>query len=170
MLMKQRGISMIEILVTLTIVAFGLLGLLGLQARALSFQKDSFDRKAAAELATQLAERMRGNHVGFAMGGYITTFEPATATPAAVTTCAAPCTFAQVATRDMDEWRIELRRRMPGSAAYVAWDAANPVWVDISIAWAEPQAAGADAVCDALRLAGAVIPANYRCYQTRVFP
>jgi type IV pilus assembly protein PilV len=44
--MKQRGLSMIEILVTLTIVAFGVLGLLGLQARALSFQKDSFDRKA----------------------------------------------------------------------------------------------------------------------------
>ena len=30
---------MIEILVTLVIVAFGLLGLLGLQARALSFRK-----------------------------------------------------------------------------------------------------------------------------------
>ena len=64
-LMKQRGLSMIEILVTLTIVAFGLLGLLGLQARALSFQKDSFDRKAAAELVAQLAERMRANHLGF---------------------------------------------------------------------------------------------------------
>jgi type IV pilus assembly protein PilV len=168
--MKQRGLSMIEILVTLTIVAFGLLGLLGLQARALSFQKDSFDRKAAAELVAQLGERMRANHLGFLAGNYTTTFNAATASPGAVTTCTAPCSSAQVATRDLDEWRIELRRRVPGSAAYIQWDPANPSWVTVSIAWAEPQATGNDAVCDALVAGGAVIPANYRCYQTRVFP
>ncbi len=168
--MKQRGLSMIEILVTLTIVAFGLLGLLGLQARALSVQKDSFDRKSAAELVAQLGERMRANHLGFLAGTYATAFEAADATPAAVTACAAPCTSAQVATRDLDEWRIELRRRIPSSAAYIQWDPANPSWVNVSIAWAEPQAAGNDAVCDALTAGGATIPANYRCYQTRVFP
>jgi type IV pilus assembly protein PilV len=168
--MRQRGLSMIEILVTLTIVAFGLLGLLGLQARAISFQKDSFDRKAAAELVAQLAERMRANHLGFLAGSYTTSFEAATATPSAVTTCTAPCTSAQVATRDLDEWRIELRRRIPTGAAYIVWDPANPSWVNVAIAWAEPQASGNDAVCDALVAGGATIPANYRCYQTRVFP
>jgi type IV pilus assembly protein PilV len=172
--MKQRGLSMIEILVTLTIVAFGLLGLLGLQARALSFQKDSFDRKAAAELVAQLGERMRANHLGFLAGNYAATFEAATATPGAVTTCAAPCTSAQVATRDLDEWRIELRRRIPGAAAYIQWDPANPSWITVAMAWAEPQAparaAGDDVVCDALEGAGATIPGNFRCYQTRVFP
>ena len=172
--MQQRGLSMIEILVTLTIVAFGLLGLLGLQARALSFQKDSFDRKAAAELVAQLAERMRANHLGFLAGNYTLTFEAADATPGAVTTCAAPCTSAQVGTRDLDEWRIELRRRIPSAAAYIQWDPANPSWVNVAMAWVEPQSpprvAGDDLVCDALVGAGATIPANYRCYQTRVFP
>ena len=55
----QAGLSMIEVLVSLTIVAFGVLGLLGLQARALSFQRDSFDRRTAAEMVAQLAERIR---------------------------------------------------------------------------------------------------------------
>ena len=73
--MKQHGLSMIEILVTLTIVAFALLGLLGLQARALSYQKDSFDRKAAAELVSNLAERMRANHLGFGDGNYDNDFD-----------------------------------------------------------------------------------------------
>ena len=41
---------------TLTIVAIGLLGLLGMQTRSAGWQRDSFDRKAAAELAEQLAE------------------------------------------------------------------------------------------------------------------
>ena len=61
---------MIEVLVSLTIVAFGVLGLLGLQARALSFQRDSFDRRTAAEMVAQLAERMRANHLGLTSGLY----------------------------------------------------------------------------------------------------
>ena len=168
--MKQRGLSMIEILVTLTIVAFGLLGLLGLQARAISFQKDSFDRKAAAELVAQLAERMRANQLGFLAGSYANAFSEATATPAAVTACAPPCTSAQVAVRDLDEWRIELRRRLPGAAAYVVWDPANPSWVNVSIGWAEPQSTGVDANWNAVLAGGAALPANFRGYQTRVFP
>ena len=66
----QAGLSMIEVLVSLTIVAFGVLGLLGLQARALSFQRDSFDRRTAAEMVAQLAERMRANHMGLTGGLY----------------------------------------------------------------------------------------------------
>ena len=66
----QAGLSMIEVLVSLTIVAFGVLGLLGLQARALSFQRDSFDRRTAAEMVAQLAERMRANHLGLTGGLY----------------------------------------------------------------------------------------------------
>ena len=66
----QAGLSMIEVLVSLTIVAFGVLGLLGLQARALSFQRDSFDRRTAAEMVTQFAERMRANHLGLTNGLY----------------------------------------------------------------------------------------------------
>ena len=61
---------MLEVLVSLTIVAFGVLGLLGLQARALSFQKDSFDRRTAAEMVAQLAERIRANHMGLVNGDY----------------------------------------------------------------------------------------------------
>ena len=66
----QAGLSMLEVLVSLTIVAFGVLGLLGLQARALSFQKDSFDRRTAAEMVAQLAERIRANHMGLVNGDY----------------------------------------------------------------------------------------------------
>ncbi len=62
------------------------------------------------------------------------------------------------------------RRRIPGSAAYIQWDPANPSWVNVSIAWVEPQSTGADANWNPVLAGGAVIPANYRGYQTRVFP
>jgi type IV pilus assembly protein PilV len=166
--MRQRGLSMIEILVTLTIVAFGLLGLLGLQARALSFQKDSFDRKSAAEMVSEFAERARINYEGFRRGFYNADLSPTAVTPAIVG-CAPPCSALQTATRDLAEWYTELRRRIPASGAYVRWDPANDTWIDVTIAWPEPQAAMiADPLCTAL--GDATIPDNYRCYQVRVLP
>lgn len=176
---RLRGLSMIEILVTLVIVAFGVLGLLGLQARALSFQKDSFDRRNSAEMVAQLAERARANHLGFVSGNYAMNFSIATATPAgAPATCAAPaaCTIAEVAARDRTQWAIELRRRMPGSAAYLEWNAADPRTLLVTLAWVEPTqggavTTGADATCADLnaRLA-AGLSAQYRCYRTSIFP
>jgi type IV pilus assembly protein PilV len=178
-IVKQRGLSMIEILVTLTIVAFGLLGLMGLQARALNFQKDSFDRKAVAELVGQLSERMRANFLGFQGGLYVLDLHHSTATPGAIAGCAAPCTRAQVVARDLDQWVVELRRRLPDAAAYIDFDPANVQWATVTLAWPEPQSdeatgplsTGADAVCANVRATDdASLPTNYRCYRTRVFP
>jgi type IV pilus assembly protein PilV len=166
----ERGLSMVEVLVALTIVAFGMLGLLGLQAWALSVQKDAFHRRHAAELVAQLAERMRANHLGFLAGRYAVSFEASSEPPAAAPACIAPCTSAQVAERDLDQWRIELRRRIPGAAAYLQWNAESRSGIAVAVAWPEPHAAGNDGVCDTLMAGGAVLPASYRCYRTRVFP
>lgn len=184
--MKQRslpqrhfGLSMIEILVSLTIVAFGLLGLLGLQARALSFQKDSFDRRSAAEMVAQVAERMRSNHFGLTAGFYTLALDATDATPGVIRTCAsaAACTFLELANKDLDQWSAELRRRIPSSAAYLQWNAANQHRVLVSVAWLEPQsnpamnAAQADPLCTAINARLSVaIPLNYRCFETMIIP
>jgi type IV pilus assembly protein PilV len=164
----ERGLSMIEILVTLTIVAFGLLGLLGLQARALSFQKDSFDRKAAAELISEFAERARANYEGVRRGSYAGNLAWNAGTPV-IAGCASPCTWAQTAARDLTEWQNELRRRIPNSGAYIDWDPATDMWITITVAWPEPlqDAAAADAACAAV---DGSIPNNYRCYSVQVYP
>jgi type IV pilus assembly protein PilV len=167
---------MLEVLVTLTIVAFGVLGLLGLQARALTFQKDSFDRRSAAELVAQMGERMRANHIAFTSGLYAAAPNPlqdTTPTPAAITPCAVPtdCTVAEVANRDLEQWYVELRRRVPGAAAYVEWNPANPLAARVSIAWPEPQATVPDPVCTALNgRVGAFLPVSYRCYDAYINP
>lgn len=173
---------MIEVLVSLTIVAFGVLGLLGLQARALSFQRDSFDRRTAAEVVAQLAERIRANHLGLTNGLYgrpaAADLNAATATPAAITPCATPtaCTPAELARRDWEQWRVEYRQRSPGAAAYLQWDNTDQRFVTVSVAWPEPQQTSgiADPACTEivgrLGLGAGVIPANYRCFTTAVFP
>ncbi len=175
----QAGLSMIEVLVSLTIVAFGVLGLLGLQARALSFQRDSFDRRTAAEMVSQLTERMRANHLGVTGGFYAppnaSYLLNTTPTPVAITACAIPtaCTAAELAFRDWTQWIAEYRQRSPGAAAYLQWVPADARSITVSVAWPEPQQVSgvADPLCTAINLRLAVaIPANYRCFETAVFP
>lgn len=56
--MAMRGVSMIEILVVLVLFSFGLLGLVGLQARATQTSVSAEDTNRAALLADDLAAQM----------------------------------------------------------------------------------------------------------------
>jgi type IV pilus assembly protein PilV len=174
---RERGLSMIEILVSMTIVAFAVLGLLGLQARALSYQKDSTDRRSAAELIAKLGEQLRANHRGVADGRYAgLQLDPTDGDPGPVVRCATltACTPIELAARDWVQWGAELRRRLPASAAYIDWDPADPTRLVVSVAWMEPTAqADTDlqSLCNVLAARhGVVIPANYRCYEAGIRP
>lgn len=57
----QRGFSLLEIIITIAILAVGLLGLAGMQARALNAEADSFSRAQAMMLANEMADRMNAN-------------------------------------------------------------------------------------------------------------
>jgi type IV pilus assembly protein PilV len=56
-----RGISLIEVLVVIVLFSFGLLGLVGLQARALQVSVSAEDTNRAALLANELAATMWNN-------------------------------------------------------------------------------------------------------------
>jgi type IV pilus assembly protein PilV len=57
----QGGFSLLEVIITMAILAVGLLGLAGLQARALNAEADSFSRAQAIMLANDLVDRMNAN-------------------------------------------------------------------------------------------------------------
>ncbi|MDH6594362.1 type IV pilus assembly protein PilV [Variovorax sp. TBS-050B] len=57
----QRGTTLIEVLVTLLIVAFGLFGLVGLQARMQSSEMESYQRSQALILLNDMANRIAIN-------------------------------------------------------------------------------------------------------------
>lgn len=61
-----NGFSMIEVLVTIVILAIGLLGLSGLQARALTSQMDSYQRAQALILMKDMADRIDANRKNIA--------------------------------------------------------------------------------------------------------
>lgn len=59
--MLKRGFSLIEVLVTLVILMFGLLGIAGLMAKGQRAAFEAFQRQQALSLAADMAERILGN-------------------------------------------------------------------------------------------------------------
>ncbi len=57
----QAGVTLIEVLVTIIILAFGLLGLAGLQAKVQLAEVESYQRAQAIALLTDMAERISAN-------------------------------------------------------------------------------------------------------------
>lgn len=66
----QRGATMIEVLVTMVILVFGLLGLAGLQARLQVSEMESYQRAQALILLEDMANRITTNRS--AAAGYVT--------------------------------------------------------------------------------------------------
>lgn len=63
---RQGGTSLIEVLVTLLIVAFGLLGMAGLQARMELSEMESYQRAQALVLLSDIANRITTNRLNAA--------------------------------------------------------------------------------------------------------
>ena len=57
-----RGFSMIEVLVAIVLISFGILGLVSLQARAVQYSVSAEDSQRAALLAGELAATMWGTN------------------------------------------------------------------------------------------------------------
>lgn len=94
---RQRGSSMIEVLVTLVIVSFGLLGLAGLQTRLQTSEMESYQRSQALLLLNDMANRIATNRANAA--NYVTS---AASPLGAGMTC--PTTTADIVQRDVSEW------------------------------------------------------------------
>lgn len=62
----QRGTSLLEVLITIVILAFGLLGLAGLQAKIQQAEVESFQRAQATLLLADMHERISANRANAA--------------------------------------------------------------------------------------------------------
>jgi type IV pilus assembly protein PilV len=95
----QRGASMIEVLVTMVIIAFGLLGMAGLQMRMQTSEIESYQRSQALLLLNDMANRISTNRTAAVLGAYLV----AAGSPVgADMTCST--TPGTVAERDLSEW------------------------------------------------------------------
>ncbi|MEW5879556.1 MAG: type IV pilus modification protein PilV [Pseudomonadota bacterium] len=142
---RVRGVTLIEVLVALVIVAVGLLGLAGLQVRGLSIQKDAHGRAIATQLALDLADRMRANRVPGALTppveyAFTAAYPTGTPTlPAASADCeAGVCNEAQQAQFDRARWLTRVTQALPGGWAHVEpiGGTGNRAW-NVTLLWSE---------------------------------
>ena len=59
----SRGFTLIEVLVTMVIIAIGIMGLAGLQMTSLNSQFESYQRTQALLLVEDMSNRLRANAV-----------------------------------------------------------------------------------------------------------
>lgn len=62
-LIRQRGFTLVEVLVSVVILSIGVLGAVGMQAASLQSNREVRYQVIAASIARELAEKMRGNHI-----------------------------------------------------------------------------------------------------------
>ena len=133
----QYGFSMVEILVTLVIVAIALLGTAGLQAYAMRVNKSGQFRTQAIFLASDLVERMEANKAQSVLGSYVVATTSAVA--AAPADCSqAACNPATLAGWDINQWEQSIANLLPQPSWSVAQTVAgNPSTYSIVIVWTD---------------------------------
>lgn len=122
-LAKQSGFTLIEILVSIVIVCFGLLGVAGLLTAGLKSTQESQYRTQASFLAYDIAERMRTNRQ-VALNGEYKTSETATNT---------------IALKDKTDWQTTVAA-LPSGVGTVVMPSAT--FFTITIQWDDSKVAG----------------------------
>jgi type IV pilus assembly protein PilV len=153
---NTRGFSLIEVMVALIIIAIGMLGIVKMQALALSTTQSSGVRSLVAIEAASLAASMHTNRDYWVAGPPPASFTVAVQTtgPGAVAVsitdptnilsttqlCATTtvCTPAQVAAYDVQQWATALGQVVPAALATISCNGtAVPLSCTIQITWQE---------------------------------
>ncbi|MET0661442.1 MAG: type IV pilus modification protein PilV [Steroidobacteraceae bacterium] len=67
---RQRGVTLVEILVTVVLISVGLLGIAALQMASLRGNQEAHVRAQASVLAADILDRIRANSLSFRAGDY----------------------------------------------------------------------------------------------------
>jgi type IV pilus assembly protein PilV len=172
----MRGGTLIEVLVSILILSFGLLSIGAMLAYAVQLPKVSGNRAVASSMAIDLVERMRANVTAYQASNYsISTYDGKTTDLAedASKQCAYPaCTSQTLATQDLNEISRNLRKLLPAGGLVVEAPNAASGEGRIFVVWKEAASAGSlggnNDICPTLSLgAGENAP---RCLMVKFKP
>lgn len=126
------GFTLIEVMVALTVVSIGMLGIASLYTQALGAARTTQYRSQAINLMSDMADRIRGNRLG----------DAAYAGAAANNNCdlsgGGTCTPVQMAAHDLFTWNAQVQALLPGGASNVARNGATlPPTYTITVQWDE---------------------------------
>lgn len=138
---KDRGFTLIEVMISLTILAFGMLGMTAMQTESLKYNHSAFLDSQAQFLLEDIAERIRANRGNNTYGiDYSET--PATV---AVDCEANACSSSQMALYDLTKWRAKVQSTdyLPAGESQILFDNLTRTFT-ISIRYNESHLGAAD--------------------------
>lgn len=129
---RNTGFSLVEVLVSIVVLSFGLLGMVGMQAASLQSNREARVQSSAVLMARELAEMIRGNKtegvkLTFA-NPYLGSFSsPMVAnTPSYclnVATGTTACTdTTDIANAEITEWLARVDAELPGARVDICFD------------------------------------------------
>lgn len=135
---RQNGITLLESMVAIVVMALGILGILGVQLRTLADTQTGVRRAQAIRLIEDLSERIKVNPNGLAsLNSYVTAWGAVGGT---IPSCTAGCTSTDLAVHDIDFWKKNVATTMPSGDAniFLVADetvAANRRQLGVMISW-----------------------------------
>ena len=130
-----QGFTLLEVLIAVVVLSFGLLGLAGLQAAGVKNTHSASLRTLAVQQAYDMGDRMHANSEGILAGAYDAIGTSTPADPACITS---GCTAAELATYDQFAWNTNNGTMLPSGrgtvTAIAATTAPNKAYV-ITVMW-----------------------------------
>jgi type IV pilus assembly protein PilV len=125
----NRGVTLVEILVTVVIISVGLLGVAALHTISLRNGQYAHTRSQASAFAVDILDRMRANPVLAGSGAYDI-----------VLTDSAPATPGTLAERDLKTWEDAIKAALPnGDGSIARATVGGRQLFTITIQWGEHQ-------------------------------
>ena len=119
-LSRQRGVSLIEVMMAVLIFSIGLIGLAGLMVMSTRSNHAAYLRTQVTFLANNMADRMSANPTAVWQGTYNANNYPISASTAANNDCSSACSPAALAQADQRKWSSQLRTFLPSPSAKIA--------------------------------------------------
>jgi len=124
---RHRGFSLLEVLITIFVLAVGFLGLAQLQIRSFHANQNAIYRSQAALFAEGMFDRMRANKAAAQLGEYEIDSETE------ATTLSGPNT---IRTIDISQWRANLIASLPEGKGEINCDpCGNNSIYDVEVRW-----------------------------------
>lgn len=158
-----KGFSLLEVLITILVVSFGLLGMAALIVSGARSNNVAHYRSIASKQTADIADRMRANLAGVLAGSYNSL---AASVPADIPNCkTATCTEAQMATFDHAQWNTANATLLPDGKGTVTGTLATGF--EVNMMWTEKEMSADD---DANSNCPSGTPSKTRCFYTRFSP
>ena len=115
----SQGFTLIEVAITMLVLATGLLGIAGLQSSSMKTTYLSHQRSIAMTQALDIADRMRTNIAGLRATEYTKAIPVAAPSPDCQTSSNV-CNSAQLAATDLYNWQIQNAALLPSGEGVIA--------------------------------------------------